>query len=66
MTSTILHSVGKSIADFQLPEYPDYDAEEFKNRALRQAMAFDPGTEADLSDERVPRLSEDNAQCSTP
>ena len=54
-----LHSVGKSIADFQLPEYPDYDAEEFKNRALRQAMAFDPGTEADLSDERVPRLSEE-------
>ena len=54
-----LHSVGTSIAKLQLPEYPDYDAEEFKNRALRQAMAFDAGTEADLADERVPRLSDE-------
>jgi len=54
-----LHSVGKCIADFQLPEYPDYDPEEFKNRALRQAMDFDPATEADLAAERVPRLSDE-------
>ena len=54
-----LHSVGKSISDFQLPDYPDYDAEEFKNRALRQALAFDAGTEADLAAERVPKLSEE-------
>ena len=54
-----LHSVGKSIADFQLPEYPDYDAEEFRNRALRQALAFDAATEAGLADERVPRLSDE-------
>ena len=54
-----LHSVGKSIADFNLPEYPEYDAEEFKNRALRQALAFDPGTEAALADEGVPRLSDE-------
>jgi hypothetical protein len=54
-----LHSVGKSIADFQLPEYPDYDAEQFRNRALRQALAFDAATEAALADERVPRLSDE-------
>jgi hypothetical protein len=54
-----LHAVGKSITEFQLPEYPDYDAEEFKNRALRQAMAFDPGAEADLADERAPCLSDE-------
>ena len=54
-----LHSVGKSISDFNLPDYPDYDAEEFKNRALRQALAFDAGTEADLAAERVPKLSEE-------
>ena len=54
-----LHSVGKSIAEFQLPEFPDYDPEEFKNRALRQALAFDPGTEADQADDRVPRLSDE-------
>lgn len=54
-----LHSVGKSISDFQLPDYPDYDAEEFKNRALRQALAFDAGTEADLAAQRVPKLSDE-------
>ena len=54
-----LHSVGKSISDFQLPDYPDYDAEEFKNRALRQALAFDAGTEADMAAQRVPKLSDE-------
>ena len=41
-----LHAVGKSIVDSQLPQYTGYDAEEFKNRALRLALNFNPGAEA--------------------
>ena len=54
-----LHAVNKSISDYNLPAYPDYDPAEFHNRALRQAMDFDPAKAAALAENIVPCPSDE-------
>ena len=53
----LLQNHGKRATDYGLPEPTEYDAAEFTNPALRQALAFCPDEEIASADLKVPMLN---------
>ena len=55
----LLQSHGRTLTQFGFEPPPGFDERDYKNRALRQAMAFDASAEAREAEWRVPMLTDE-------